>query len=215
MKRIGASLTAILLALTLTACDDTDSGTTQSAEVIQSEPQASNQVGELLTIAEANLELEGYEVEAVSDDGKMILDKGNWTVIEQKQNDNQVLLTVTKNEETKSEDAPPAEEQPAEEPVPAAPATESKPEEVTNSQGLDQYGAVHACGDIWETALKNEFPASKVKLHTLAGILAATLDEDDTWFIKIEASVDKNTLNVECSVGGSLDQPEAVPLNVY
>ncbi|MSS84980.1 hypothetical protein FYJ24_09430 [Actinomycetaceae bacterium WB03_NA08] len=120
MKRIGASLTAILLALTLTACDDTDSSTTQSAEVIQSEPQASDQVGQLLTIAEANLELEGYEVETVTDSGKSIFKKGNWTVIEQKQNDNQVLLTVTKNEDKEEgteTPAAPTEQAPTPEPA--------------------------------------------------------------------------------------------------
>lgn len=75
---------------------------------VQSEPaeveevdlgEAPSQVGELLTTARANLELEGYTVETVSDDGKSVLKEGNWTVISQKQSANTVLLTVSKDTE--------------------------------------------------------------------------------------------------------------------
>lgn len=84
-----------------------------------------------------------------------------------------------------------------------------------NSGGLDAVGAVRACGAVWETVLKNEFPQSDVKVHTWIGVLAEELQDDDTFFVKIEASIDDNTVNVECNVGGSRYDPQVVPLNVY
>lgn len=215
-RKIISILLAIPLVFTLAACGNESTGETsaQSASTEPAEPQASDQVGQLLSVAEANLELEGFAVESVTDSGKSIFKKGNWTVIEQKQNEKTVLLTVTKvkegtDDEESGESAEPAEENPASEQKPATEASE------TNTQGLDSYGAIHACGDVWETGLKNDYPASKVKVHTMMGILAARLDDADTWFVKIEASVDNNTLNVECNVTGSLDQPQVVPLAVY
>lgn len=67
--------------------------------VVEEEPQslgdAPDQVGALLNEARANLELEGFKVDAVSDNGKTIIVEGNWTVTKQKQNGDTVLLTVT------------------------------------------------------------------------------------------------------------------------
>ena len=167
----------------------------ERVETPQSLPQAASQVGELLTVAEANLELGGYEVEAVSDDGSGIWVKGNWEVVEQEQNGNTVLLTV---KSTITSDT--------------TPSTETNK---TNSQGLTGYTAVRACGNLWETALKNEYPASKIKIHTTMGVLAQRLDDDDAWFIKIDGSIDKNTINVECSVTGSETSPVVDPIAVY
>ena len=177
-------------------------------ETPQSLPEAPDQVGQLLSVAQANLELDGYEVESISDSGKGIWDKGNWEVIEQKQNGNKVLLTVksTTTTATTSED---------DEDAPAAPATPTESTEKTNSQGLTGTTALSACANLWETALKNEYPASKIKIHSVLGVLAQRLDDDDSWFIKIEGKIDKNLINVECSVYGSEDYPEVVPLAVY
>lgn len=77
----------------------------ETVEVVQSDEvevvdlgEAPDQVGELLTTARADLELEGFTVEAVSDDGKVVVKEGNWRVVEQKQKDDTVLLTVAKEE---------------------------------------------------------------------------------------------------------------------
>lgn len=92
-------------------------------------------------------------------------------------------------------------------------SSESGPTE--NSQGLSKYTARQECANQWETVLKNEYPASKVKIHSTMGVLAETLGDDDRWFIKIEASVDDNTLNVECYVSGSENAPVVEEGNVY
>jgi hypothetical protein len=92
-----------------------------------------------------------------------------------------------------------------EKPTPAP--TKDKAEDQTKG-GLDAYGALEHCGNAAETGLKNEFPASKVKVHTLMGILAQEYRaKTDDWFIKVEASVDDNRVNVECVVSGSETSP--------
>lgn len=88
---------------------------------------------------------------------------------------------------------------PAPEPEPVDAAAAAAEQAASEFEGA----AVTACGNVAETALKNAYPASKVKIHTIMGILANELREDGTRFVKLEASVDKNTLNVECTVSGS------------
>lgn len=99
-------------------------------------------------------------------------------------------------------------------PEPASGASsDSGPTE--NSQGLSNFTARQECADQWETALKNQYPASKVKIHSTLGVLAETLGDDDRWFIKMEASVDDNTVDVECYVSGTEDDPVVEEGNVY
>ena len=79
---------------------------TEQSEVVPEEEvgEASDQVGALLSVARANLELEGFDVEAVSDSGKSIFVEGNWMVVTQAQNGSKVLLTVQAIEGADDED---------------------------------------------------------------------------------------------------------------
>lgn len=91
----------VVLALAATLTGYTVDAPSRPPTIIEAEQSplpagvAPDQTGQLLTIAIANLELEGFTVTYVSDSGREIWRKGNSVVISQKQNGNAVLLTVT------------------------------------------------------------------------------------------------------------------------
>lgn len=165
-------------------------------EEAQSLGEAPDQVGELLSVAIANLELEDYAVDYVSDDGSNIKKKqeGDWTVLEQKQNGDEVLLTVGKVEEEKEETT----------------------QEATTG-GLTGLYAQTAC----DRAAEQMFPYG-VKMHWVVGKLAEEYRPDtDDWYLKVTATVTNEYgaqmkgVNVECYVTGSNEKPEIVDFVYY
>lgn len=180
-------------------------------EVVEEEPQseetapeqepqeeAPDQVGELLSIAQANLELHGFEVESVSDDGAGIWDKGNWVVLEQKQNGETVLLIVSR-------------------PEPETEAAGTSTSEEATTGGLTATYAQTAC----DIAADATFPYG-VKMHWMVGKLAERYDpETDEWFFKVTATVTNEYgakmkgVNVECYVTGTNDNPQITNFLFY
>lgn len=195
--------------------DPSDTAAQSDAASVRENPQslgdAPNQVGQLLSVAEANLQLENFTVESVADSGKVIIDKGNWTVIEQKQNGDTVLLTVSKTED----DTPSTNsDTPSDGGADSDEATSSTQ---TTTGGLTALTAQVTCDRAAEIA----FPYG-VKMHWVVGKLAERYNaETDDWFFKVEATVTNEYgakmkgVNVECYVTGSEDNPEVTDFLYY
>ncbi|MDU0864915.1 PASTA domain-containing protein [Actinomyces urogenitalis] len=83
-----------------------------------------------------------------------------------------------------------------------------------NSQGLRDGEAAYWCGETWEKALQKEYPALKVKAHSIMGVMVNELGSDDRFFIKETVSVGEADYTAECYVGGTDDNPE-VELGQY
>ncbi len=115
-------MTALLLVLLLvvamwpTATPNRAEPAAVSVEETQVEPEvveeefleAPTQLGEPLTLAMENLELEGFLVEAVSEAGDYLSAEEGWTVVGQEQFGDVVVLTAAEDEP--EADSPPAEE---------------------------------------------------------------------------------------------------------
>lgn len=129
-------------------------------------------------------------------------------------------VTVTATETAKPEAAPTVTVT-ATAAAPAPETSAAKPEPVKNADpattaGLTEGVAVQTCGDVAETGLKNTFPGSKIKVHSILGVLAADYKADsDSWFVKIEGKVDDNRINIECTVTGSDDNPSVDDVTWY
>lgn len=73
---------------------------------------------------------------------------------------------------------------------------------------LTKEGATVACGQAGETALKNKYPASKVKVHWIAGVVEQADLGEGTWRITLDASIDSNASRVQCLVKGTDNKPD-------
>jgi len=86
--------------------------------------------------------------------------------------------------------------------------TRSPSPAVDHDAVLTKEGATVACGQAGETALKNKYPASKVKVHWIAGVVEQTDLGEGTWRITLDASIDSNPSRVQCLVKGTDNKPD-------
>ncbi|WP_071128990.1 PASTA domain-containing protein [Varibaculum massiliense] len=190
-----------------------------------------NVVGKTAAQAEETLRDAGFtNIKIKSEDGKIVIAKNNWDVVSQSPKAGEkakpateIELTVSheriekeqqkeekakqdekKAERAKKQDAEKAENQKLEEERKAT----------TNSTGLDSIAANQACGKAWENALRIKYPSSKVKIHSIAGVLRSE-KVGENFEVKLEGSVNGGTINVECTVSGNRDNPQVDMVAVY
>lgn len=139
------------------------------------------------------------------------------------------LGTAASSDDTtaaQSEPAPTITETVTAEPEPAPTVTmtitadpEPEPEPVdepADAASIDGTSARFHCGDAIEAAIRWERPNSKIRVHTIAGVLAQDYRPDtDDWFIKLEVTVDGTRLNAECTVGGTELNPDVEVQAIY
>lgn len=84
-----------------------------------------------------------------------------------------------------------------------------------NSQGLKAATASYVCGETWEKVVQKEFPNLKVKARNIVGVKVNELGSDDRFFVKTTLKVGEAEYTVECYVGGTDDDPELEPGQMY
>lgn len=206
-KAIKYAATLSIAALALTGCSKAaDAGVAASTETsVASTPSAATAFtlpdykGQTLDVAAKDLAAHGIKLEAVDMvDAKAVVSKKNWTVDSY---DPAAGSAVEKGSTVTFQVFKPK----AEDSSAGADAT---------SLGLGASYAQAACND----RAKSEFPFG-YKPHWILGQLAEEI-QNDKWFLKVEADVKnaynaEQSLNVECTVGGTNDRPVVESFSAY
>lgn len=179
-----------------------------------------NVVGKTAAQAEETLKDAGFtNIKLKSEDGKIVIAKNNWDVVSQSPKAGEKTKPATEIELAVSQERIEKAQQEEEKAKQAAEKAENKKLEeqrkaTTNSAGLDSIGANQACGEAWKNALRLKYPSSKVKVHSITGVLRSE-KVGDNFEVKLEGSVNGGTINVECTVSGNRDNPQVDMVAVY
>ena len=195
-KKILALMLAAVMSISFTAC--TGSGTksaskkeTVEKEEVKEENNLSGFVGKPLTEAMEKIKEFGYTA-------KYIADGVDFTEFIDSVKEDYVVGDLKEDPKNKTVE------------ISLELASEGNEIESTLAEKLEEGAAWISANDYGKSQFGEGFD-----LNYLAGKITASAEDENTWFLKAECTVDGNKMTCEAKVTGTTDNPEVTSVDVY